>query len=87
MNMLVQLGSWENIPLFIAKEMMEVGAVPCTEADEIPGFRFKLAGTPAILITEITREDFMQRVAAAGFNRSGFEKIPAYTRFCTLSID
>lgn len=86
-SLLVPL-DWEEIPLLVAKEMIAVGAVPSNDqSGEGPGFRFILAGIPAMLIAEITREDFMQRITTAGLERKGFETIPAAARFYTLSTD
>lgn len=82
-----------DLPEVIVAEMVAVGAIPqdprSAGAWLEPGVRFSLNGQPCIIVRELTPEEFMERVVAAGLaGRFGhWGDAPAGVRYFQFSTD
>lgn len=72
--------------LLIAEEMATVGAIVARYVIPI-GQRLDLAGTPAVITGQITREQFLYRVETAGIHKGAQWDAPGAWHFYTISTD
>lgn len=72
--------------LLIAAEMAAVGAIVTRYVISL-GQRLDLAGTPAVTTGQITREQFLDRVEAAGLHKGAQWDAAGDWHFYTISTD
>ncbi len=83
-------GAHFNVPEDIASEALQIGVMTChpdsTKKDWFPGMRVHLNEQPIVILQQITREQFTERVHAAGVG-TDWLNCPPDTQFWLISSD